>query len=72
MYVYTDIEYLNVHSQTTNRLGYLLSNFAHTPFDHPIHGHFESVEGWWYWYGRGKNDELRSLYGYSAKKYIPY
>lgn len=69
MYEYSNNGYLNAYSQSNDRLGYLLSNFANTPFDHPVHGHFESVEGWWYWYGRGNDETLRNMYGWSAKKY---
>lgn len=44
----------------------LLSNLAHTPFDHPNFGRFESVEGFWFWYGGG-GEEFRNLHGFECK-----
>ena len=63
------LTHINVWSKGKTELGRLASNFAHTPFMHPVHGHFSSVEGFWYWLSTGKQfNELRSLYGYDAKK----
>jgi len=61
------ISHINVYSKGRTELGRLLSNFAHTPFVHPAHGRFASVEGYWYWLSC-KNDRLKELYGYLAKK----
>lgn len=59
---------MNVWSKGKTRLGVELSNFSFAPFRHPVHGSFASVEAFWYWYGSGrKHDELRHLYGFSAK-----
>lgn len=64
------ITHINVYSKASTELGRLLSNFAYTPFVHPIFGKFDSVEGFWYWLGTGCiHDKLRSLHGYSAKQY---
>lgn len=63
------ITHINVWSKAKTELGRLLSNFANTPFDHPKYGYFASVEAFWYWLSAGKqNNQIRSLYGYQAKK----
>ena len=59
--------HVNVYSKGRTWLGQTLSNFAHTPFDHSHYGHFESVEGFWYWY-KTRDDVLRSLCGFEAKR----
>ena len=61
------ISHINVYSKGRTELGRLLSNFANTPFMHPAHGKFASVEGYWYWLSC-KEDTLKELYGYKAKK----
>lgn len=61
------IDHINVYSKGKTELGRLLTNFAHTPFDCED-GHFESVEGYWYWLST-KVDHLRTLYGYEAKRF---
>ncbi len=60
------VDFINVYSKGKTELGRWLSNFAHTPIDIPEHGHFESIEGYWYWLGC-EDDSLRSLYGWQAK-----
>ena len=63
------ITHINVWSKAKTELGRLASNFARTPFLHPVHGHFASVEGYWYWLSLGmKYNELRSLSGHDAKQ----
>ncbi len=62
------IDHLNIYSKAKTTLGMALSNFAHTPFEHPEVGHFESVEGLWYWLTR-QDENLRWLDGNEAKKY---
>lgn len=63
------VTHINVYSKGKTELGRLLSNFAHTPFEHYEHGHFSSIEAYWYWLSTGmKFDELRSLFGFNAKK----
>lgn len=63
------ITHINVYSKAKTRLGQLLSNFAHTPFEHPEYGHFSSVEGFWYWLSLGMDKgEFRGLYGFKAKQ----
>lgn len=63
------VTHINVYSKGATELGRKLSNFAHTPFKHPDHGKFESVEGFWYWYKSGcQYDVLRNAWGYEAKR----
>jgi len=63
------VTHINVYSKGNTEIGRLLSNFAHTPFTHPKYGHFESVEGLWYYLSSGcQGEELRELYGFEAKK----
>jgi hypothetical protein len=61
------ITHINVYSQGRTLLGRRLSNFAHTPFEHPEDGHFESVEGYWYWLST-KDERLRQAHGAQAKR----
>lgn len=62
------IDHINVYSKGKTELGRLLSNFAHTPFKCED-GHFESVEGYWYWLlsDVAEREVLRKLYGWNAK-----
>lgn len=63
------IDHINIYSKGNTALGRQLTNFAPAGFDHPQHGRFESVEGYWYWLSTGmKHDQLRTLYGFQAKK----
>ena len=62
------VTHINVYSKSSTMLGRQLSNFYHSPFIHPQHGQFESVEGYWYWLSTGMiHDELRHLHGNDAK-----
>ncbi len=62
------IDHINVYSKSKTDLGRLLTNFAHTPFTHPKYGHFESIEGAWFYFLTGKRHEkLRKLHGSAAK-----
>lgn len=63
------IDHINIYSTSASKLGRLLSNFAHTPFKHPVFGEFQSVEGFWYYVKTGfKHEQLRSLHGIQAKR----
>lgn len=63
------IDHINVYSKGRTKIGRDLSNFAHTPFTHKKHGHFESVEGLWYYLVSGcQFEQLRKLHGFNAKK----
>lgn len=61
--------HINVYSKGKTEVGRLASNFAHTPFNHPDHGRFASIEGLWYWLTstRDDRDQLRELHGAAAK-----
>lgn len=62
------VDHINVYSHGRTALGRKLTNFANTPFKHPQYGWFSSVEGLWYFIKSGmKHDNLRRLYGASAK-----
>lgn len=61
------VTHINIYSKGKTELGKFLSNFTHSPFHHPTDGKFESIEGYWYWLSC-KNDKLRDLYGFEAKK----
>lgn len=59
--------HINIYSQGSTRLGRFLSNFTRHPFECED-GKFQSIEGYWYWLS-SKDDHLRNLYGWEAKKY---
>lgn len=60
--------HINVYSHGKSDIGRMLTNFAETPFKHPKLGYFVSVEGFWYYIKTGMvENELRRLYGNSAK-----
>ena len=40
------VTHINVYSQGKTSIGRALSNFSPLGFNHPKHGHFESVEGY--------------------------
>lgn len=61
------VTHINVYSKARTELGRLMSNFTYSPFVHPQHGNFDSIEGYWYWLSTGA-DRLRKLSGYKAKK----
>ncbi|WYN05134.1 hypothetical protein ISREJYDI_CDS0173 [Pseudomonas phage UNO-G1W1] len=62
------IDHINVYSKGATELGRLLTNFAHTPFEHPVRGRFESMEGYWYYVATGEqHEELRHVHGAQAK-----
>lgn len=67
--LFEGIDHINIYSGSKTTLGKMLSNFYHSPFELKDHGKFESIEGYWYWLSTGmKHGDLRSLFGYEAKK----
>lgn len=66
------VEHINIYSKGRTPLGRFLSNFARYAFNHPDFGHFESVEGLWYWLSvpehEPRRDQLREVWGWEAKK----
>lgn len=66
------ITHINIYSQGLSPLGRVLSNFAFTPFTHPIHGRFCSIEGYWFWLQTKpgfKREALRFMSGVAAKNW---
>jgi hypothetical protein len=62
------VDHINVYSKGKTELGRLLTNFADTPFKHPVYGWFRTVEGFWYWLKTGgMHEELRDVLGWEAK-----
>lgn len=63
-------KHIRIHPRGKTLLGRLLSNTAHTPFEHPVHGKFQSLEGFWLWNCSGRaesvEDECRQVYGTAA------
>lgn len=63
------IRHINIYSRSLCELGRELSNFSRFPIIHPEYGNFESIEGFWYYISSGmKYEQLRTLFGFSAKK----
>lgn len=70
-YTQDGITHINIYSQGKTALGRMLTNFARFHIVTPD-GEFESVEGYWHWLGIEdcpEKEKLKTLYGYSAKKY---
>jgi hypothetical protein len=62
------VDHINIYSKGKTELGRLLTNFAYTPFVHPIYGNFTSMEGFWYYYLTGcKYEQFKSVHGFDAK-----
>lgn len=62
------VTHYNVYSNARSELGRKLSNFAKSPFKHPVYGDFVSMEGFHYWLSTGmKSARLREVYGMEAK-----
>ena len=61
------VTHINVYSKAKTDIGMWLSNFAYSPVELPDHGHFDSLEGYWYWLHCG-DDRLRTLSGFAAKQ----
>lgn len=63
------ITHINIYSGGATLIGRLCSNMTKMEMMIPGHGHFASMEGYYYWVSTGmKNHVLRSLYGYRAKE----
>lgn len=67
--------HINCYSASKSALGRLLTNFSAHGIDHPRYGHFDCLEGYWYWLKSGKcKDLLRKGYGFQMKqrgKHLP-
>lgn len=63
------LDHINIYSKGKTLVGKKLSNFAYSPFTHCKYGHFNSIEGLWYYLlTNNKYEKLRNLHGYNAKK----
>lgn len=61
------VDHINAYSKAQTKVGRMLTNYAHTPFDHPTFGHFESMEGFWFWLASGRQyNNLRKVHGFKA------
>lgn len=61
------ITHINVYSKARTLAGRKLTNYAESPFKHPLFGHFQSMEGFWFWLASGKMyNKLRELSGFKA------
>jgi hypothetical protein len=62
------LDHLNTSSSAKTRLGQALDINAHTPFNHPDLGVFNSVGGLWYYIGgETQNDIFRTLHGQQCR-----
>jgi hypothetical protein len=60
------VTHINVYSKGKTALGRALSIGAYSPFNHPVYGRFDSIQGFWYWLALGQtNDRLRSFHSLS-------
>lgn len=61
------IDHINAYSKARTAIGRRLTNYAHAPFDHRLFGHFESIEGFWFWLASGRQyNKLKELHGFQA------
>jgi O-acetyl-ADP-ribose deacetylase (regulator of RNase III) len=64
-------DHINTYSKGKTTLGRFLTNFSRSPFTCED-GHFDSIEGYWYWLGSSKDEKaepLRRMSGFEAKKF---
>lgn len=61
------VDHINIYSKGKTELGRWMSNFTREPIEVPGHGHFDSIEGYWYWLSKG-DDRLRTMSGFAAKQ----
>lgn len=65
------VDHINIYSKGKTELGRLLTNFAHTP-THTSYGHFNSLEGYWFYLksevGAEGRENLRHFSGFQAKE----
>lgn len=60
--------HINIYSRGYTELGRMLSNFYHSPFEHPKYGKFASMEAFYYYVSTGFEHEwIRDYYGWQAK-----
>lgn len=62
------ITHINIYSRGKTKLGRALSNFADIGIEHPVYGHFKTIEGFWCWLKTGKiHDVFRNTDGVQSK-----
>ena len=62
------IDHVNIYTKSQCKLGRLLSNMSSIPINHPEHGWFRTLEGFWTWLSTGgSNEQLRVANGYEAR-----
>lgn len=63
-------DHIRIHPKASTSLGRCLCHSARTPFTHPLHGRFASMEAYWQWVRTGmKHDGLKAIYGHRAVGY---
>ena len=66
------ITHINIYSAGETELGRALSNFSYFPFEMPEDGHFNCIEGYWYWLlipeSNPRRNDLRVCQGHIAKQ----
>jgi hypothetical protein len=63
------VDHINIYSRGETKLGRGLSHMASIGFDLPEDGHFNTLEGYWYWLSTGRrHEEFRALGGFECKK----
>ncbi len=61
------IDHINVYSKARTLAGRRLTNYAESPFSHPLYGDFNSMEGFWFWLYSGRQyNALRKVHGFKA------
>lgn len=64
------VDHINIYTKGKTVLGRRLTNLSSDKVEVTGYGKFASLEGFWYYYLTGSKDEsLRSMSGFEAKKY---
>lgn len=53
------IDHINIYTKSSTKLGRLTSNMSPLSFVHPEHGFFRTMEHFWFWLSRGKDEAVR-------------
>lgn len=77
LWKYDGVDHINIGQRANTELGRRLSQYAYEPFVHPYHGHFDSLEGFWYYMRiepktveeHKRRDQLRYLAGEQARQH---
>ena len=64
------LTHINIYSRSNDHLGRMLSHFYYSPFNHPVFGPFNCMEGLWHWVkSQERDDKLRGMTGWKAKEH---